>query len=132
MPYISEFTGEQMDLAISMILNGSAYTRITEVTFHTTATSPAIGSVELVDGNNTLSISCTGTNTSRNVVVHGVDFNGVDNILPGFSVVDFSQTSAITTNNLTLEYSVAGMESVYAQIVSVSGGNLTIKGAFRI
>ena len=132
MYYESEFTGEQMDLAIAMILNGSAYARVTTVTFHENAIIPATGSVELVDGHNALIISCKGTSTSRNIVVHGIDFNDVDNILPGFSVVDFTMSSAITTKDLTFEYSVGGLKSVYAEIVSVSGGNATIKGAFRI
>ena len=101
-----------------------------DVTFHDTVTATGNGTTHLVGGFKELTLSCKGTNTSRTIEVHGVDANGVDNILPLFSVVDFSDMTTLTSKDLSVTCSVSGMVSVYAKITAIGGGNATIKGEF--
>lgn len=97
-------------------------------TFHNTAVATGDGNIIPVNGLKNLCLSCSGTNTSREIEVHAVDSNLVDNIIPGFSVLDFSQHNTITSKNSSYFYSVEGMVSVYAKITTLGGGNATISG----
>lgn len=102
------------------------------VTFHNEVTATGNGTTVDTNGFKILTLSCKGTNTSRTIEVHGVDNNGVDNILPGFSVLDFTQLSIITSKDVSFQYSIEGMASVYAKITAIGGGNATIKGEMTV
>jgi len=98
------------------------------VVFHDAVTVTGDGTSHNVGGFKTLTLSCKGTSTSRTIEVHGVDYNGVDNILALFSVVDFTEMTTLTTKDLSVQCSIEGMSSVYAKITAIAGGNATIKG----
>ena len=101
-------------------------------TFHDAVTVTGNGASVTVDGLKTLTVSCKGTNTSRTIEVHGVDFNGVDNIITGYAVTDAASKATLTSNDLSVAYGVEGMVSVYAKITALAGGSATIKGMLTL
>jgi hypothetical protein len=106
--------------------------QVKTLVFHDTVIATGNGLTHDVIGYKNLTISCKGTNTSRTIEVHGIDFNGVDNIITGYTVTDSASKATLTSNDLSVSYTVDGMISVYVKITALAGGNATIKGMLTL
>lgn len=99
-----------------------------DVTFHDAATVAANGTVLTVNGYKTLTVEIYGTSTSRTVAFKGRGPSGEDRSLMGVNLSDFSTATSTTGTGELWQFDITGLTSVFMDLTSVSGGNVSIKG----
>lgn len=102
-----------------------------DFTFHSASTATGNGNVFDVDGYKSITLSGSGSSSSRTVEFHGIDINGTDNLLKGYDH-NFTEATGLTVNSKTWQISIEGYVSFYCKITAIAGGNETIIGRATI
>ena len=104
-----------------------------DVTFHDEETSIATGTeVTVNSAHNTLLIEIYGTSTSRTLAFKGKGPSGTARSI--FGVNRSTANTAISTNGTgeLWEFGVEGLSSVIMDLTAVAGGNVSVKGRFKL
>ncbi len=101
---------------------------VVSVTLHNESTTAHAGVEFQINNYKALNIKVAGTSTSREVVFEVAGFDGVYEPIQGIKVQDFSMSNKATGNNESWQFDVTGFVTFRARIVTVNGGNVTIKG----
>lgn len=97
-------------------------------TFHNANTAVGAGASFDVGAYKTMKVEIYGTSTAREVKFFCMSESGVKRPIAGTRVSDYTIGSSTTNNEEIWEFDIAGLQKLIMEVVSVTGGNLTIKG----
>jgi len=98
------------------------------VTLQNAATIAGGGTSFVVGAYKTLTVSVTGTSTSRTVVFEAADTNGNYTPIQGVRLSDFAMDSQTTGTGEKWTFEVTGVTTFRARIDEIAGGDVTITG----
>lgn len=116
-------SGSWHDKFESVDVSGS----IEDITFHNEATVADNGLELTVDNYKNLRISASGTATAFELAFKGV-LGSVTTSLPAINSVTYDLTTGTITKDTNYEIDIEGYDSIYLDLVSISGGNITVVG----
>lgn len=92
------------------------------------ATSTGNGTVFTVGSFKTLTISISGTSTSRTVLFEAADMDGNFTPFQGVRLSDLEMGVQTTGTNEKWQFEITGVTSFRARISAIAGGNVVVKG----
>lgn len=101
---------------------------VTDFTFQDIATQAQDGNVFDVGTYKILTIEIRGILDSSNVAFEGSSLSGAWYPLAGTNMSTFLPSTSTTGNEEIWQFDITGLTQVRFRIVSINGGNLTIKG----
>lgn len=110
-----------------VVVVSSAGSQIQNMTLQN-ATVAGNGTVFTVGSTKTLTISISGTSTSRTVVFEASDVDGNFTPFQGVRLSDLEMGVQTTGTNEKWQFEVTGITSFRARISAVAGGNVVVKG----
>ena len=117
-----------MTLSDGDIALGDVQSKVLAVTYHKAVSVAAEGTNFMVDAYKTLTIEIYGTSMAREVRFYGKSASGTKRLIQGKNLLDFSMATSMTNNNEIWSFDITGLEYVIMEVVSIFGGNITIKG----
>lgn len=101
---------------------------VIEHTFHNAATEIANGTPFDVGGYKTLTVEISGTSTERSISFIGRGPSGEDRNIAGVRLSDLALATSTKGTKELWQFDITGLVSVIMDLVTVSGGNVTVKG----
>lgn len=100
----------------------------TSFTFHEAATSPSEGEEFVVGHFRELTVKISGSSTSRELKFFSIDENGEKTELGATNKTDFQLGTGTLNTNENWDIDIAGLYKIIVELISVSGGDVTVKG----
>ncbi|WP_198297617.1 hypothetical protein [Domibacillus aminovorans] len=116
------------ELSVGSVVVENVQSKTQEVTFHDAVTSADEGTPFTVGAYKTLTVEIYGSATARTVTFFAVSASGIKRPLQGINLETLAFASSTTGIGEIWSFDITGLESVYVEISSISGGNLTVKG----
>lgn len=110
------------------LLTQDSGTPIENITLQSAATAAGNGTVFNVGTFKTLTLSITGTSTSRTIVFEVADTDGNYTPIQGVKLNDFAMGTQTTGTGEKWTFEVTGVTTFRARVTAVAGGNVTVKG----
>lgn len=110
-----------------VVVISSAGSQIQNMTLQN-ATTAGNGTAFTVGSNKTLTISISGTSTSRTVVFEASDVDGNFTPFQGVRLSDLEMGIQTTGTNEKWQFEVTGITSFRARVSAIAGGNVVVKG----
>lgn len=119
------------DVTVTLIRDQHLYNPIqiqgTSVILLDGVSNTGAGNDVSIGGNKTLSVEVFGTAASYQLQIEGKSTSGTPYVLTATNLLDLSTTQTISSAGL-YQFDVTGLLSVDANVVSVTGGNVTVQG----
>ncbi len=108
-----------------VINNGST---VTDIVFQSAVSAIGDGTPLTVSGVKNLTISITGTSTSRTIIFEEGDIDGNYTIIKGARRADLTLATQTTTTAEVWQFEVVGAHTFRTRISAIAGGTVTVKG----
>ncbi|WP_144561583.1 hypothetical protein [Bacillus mycoides] len=121
--YVTLAGGTQINATL-----GAQESKTKSVVFHDGVTNTGVGASFPVEAFKTLTIETYGTSTSREIKFYGIGTSGTKRPITGVNLLDLSMATNTKGTGELWQFEIVGLESIVMELVSVSGGNVTVKG----
>lgn len=121
-------TGLKVDLQGASITISDVQAKTMDFAFQTNATVAGAGQLLTVDSYRDLTIEIVGTSTAQTVKFWGLMNSETKIPLTGFNVSTQSSATQTTGINEIWQFPITGLKTVEMEIISVSGGELSVNG----
>lgn len=107
---------------------GDQQAKTTTIILQNAATAIGAGTPFTVGAYKTLTLSITGTSTSRTIAFEVSDADGNWTPIQGVRLSDFTLDTQTSTTGEKWTFEITGTTAFRANLVAISGGNITVKG----